>query len=176
LRSTSIPLLLVAAITACGGDGDGTLGEVSSTSFCAPVSSFDAAIVADEDEVLRLVNQHRAAGADCGEAGVYEPTHPLVMDSRLRCAARVHSLDMAERDYFSHYSPEGDGPSERISATGYQSRGWGENIARRGSAEEAVGGWMNSSGHCANIMRDSYDHIGIGRVDNLWTQVFARPR
>jgi len=36
--------------------------------------------------------------------------------------------------------------------------------------------WMNSSGHKANILGDSFTEFGgAARVGNYWTQVFAAP-
>jgi uncharacterized protein YkwD len=184
------PTLLALAVTVlgCGDGGPGFCGPGGDLqlcvdllaegehAYCDALPEFDAATAADEEEVLRLINEHRAAGAHCGEHGAYAATHPLTMEPRLRCAARAHTVDMAEREYFDHYSPEGDGPSERIAATGYTSGTWGENIARRSGAEAVVNAWMASDGHCRNIMNDSFQDIGVGNVDNLWTLKFARPR
>lgn len=130
-----------------------------------------------EDEVLALVNQRRAEGADCGGAGTFGPTHALTMNALLRTAARNHSLDMATRDFFDHFNPDGDGPGERIAATGYVARAWGENIAwGQRTPEQVVASWMDSDGHCANIMRSGFTEIGVGRhTENYWTQVFAAP-
>ena len=40
-------------------------------------------------------------------------------------------------------------------------------------------GWMNSSGHRANILNSSYTSIGVGHYQNAsgvnyWTQLFIR--
>lgn len=163
------------------GSGGGTApadGVVPDTAHCEPVSRFGAEVTAHEDEVLRLVNQHRAAGADCGTGGTFQPTHALVMDPHLRCAARLHSLDMYERNYFDHESPEGESPADRMEAAGYGPwRTWGENIIERGSGDPAdmVAGWMASDGHCANIMSHGFTEIGVGIVSVLGTQKFADP-
>lgn len=87
--------------------------------------------------------------------------------------AREHSEDMAERDYLSHFSPEEEGPGDRMSDMypGYCGR-IGENIANvglRGADDEAVAdrvvsGWMNSSGHRRNILNEQFDEQGIGVV------------
>jgi uncharacterized protein YkwD len=162
---------------ASGLDGDGTVEEEQPPHYCDPQRDWPASLTADEDEVLRLVNEHRAAGADCGVMGVFEPTHALVMDPKLRCAARMHSLDMYEEGYFSHSSPDGSEPSDRMAAAGYSGFFWGENIGRGArTPATAVAGWMSSDGHCANIMHPGFEEIGVGRVDTYWTQKFGRPR
>jgi uncharacterized protein YkwD len=162
-----------------GDDPPGsTDGVVPDTAHCEPVASFGASVTAAEDEILRLTNQHRAAGADCGTEGTFGPTDPLTMKPTLRCAARLHSLDMDERDYFAHTNPDGDSPGDRIEAAGYGAWStWGENISgRSGGPATVVQGWMNSDGHCANIMSPNFTEIGVGIVANLSTQKFARPR
>ena len=82
-----------------------------------------------EDEILTLVNAHRALGTPCPEtnSGI---SGPLVHDPRLREAARLHSQDMTLRDFFSHDDPDGDTVRIRIEATGYSGAPYGENIAR----------------------------------------------
>lgn len=86
-------------------------------------------------------------------------------------------MDMGERDYFDHTTPEGTGPGQRIEQASYNFSTWGENIAwGYPSAESVVAGWMSSPGHCANIMRDSFTETGIGYYEgSLWTQTFGRP-
>lgn len=134
-----------------------------------------------EDEVVELVNVRRAAGADCRSGGQFGPTHPLVQDEQLRCAARLHSRDMGLRGYFDHVDPEGIDPGVRIVAAEYGGFPGGENIAAGArSPEEVVAGWMNSDGHCSNIMRPGFDEIGVGyaevpgsRWSTYWTQTFG---
>ena len=101
-------------------------------------------------------------------------SNSLAAESALRCAARKHSLDMFDRDFFSHTNPDGEGPGQRLTKAGY-SGGWGENIAwGQSTPAQVVDSWMNSDGHCANIMRASYTKIGIGyHSSRLWTTVFG---
>ncbi len=85
---------------------------------------------------------------------------------------RTYSYDMAERGYFSHVSPEGEGPDDRLSGL-YPStcRAVGENLAYVGIAgatdadelaERIVTGWMNSKGHRENVLTGRWDSHGIG--------------
>ncbi len=118
-------------------------------------------------EAVRLTNVERAKEG-CPE---------LRVDDRLVLAAQRHSDDMAERNYFSHTSPEGDGPGERASAAGYP-RWSGENIARgQRTAEAVVNAWMNSDGHRANILNCRSVAIGMGVTESsrgpYWTQLFG---
>ena len=85
------------------------------------------------------------------------------MDLRLASSAQGHSVDMATEDFFSHTGSGGTSAGDRIGAAGYPASGWSENIAAgHASAEAVVDAWMNSSGHRANILRESSEHVGIG--------------
>ena len=129
--------------------------------------------------MLTLVNQKRAAGATCG--GVYKPpVAALTLDSRLRCAARKHSKDMGVNNFFSHTGSNGSTPFQRMASAGYTYSYAGENIAAGYSTPSAtVTGWMNSTGHCNNIMNGNYKHLGVGYYrsasgyTHYWTQDFG---
>jgi uncharacterized protein YkwD len=117
-------------------------------------------------QVFTLVNQARA------QAGC----KPLVNDPRLATAAQQHSDDMANRNYFSHTTPEGVTFDKRETAAGYPSPG-GENIAQgQTTAQQVMTDWMNSSGHRANILNCTFAAIGIGVNTHRWdwTQDFGR--
>ncbi|GGM40025.1 hypothetical protein GCM10012275_08710 [Longimycelium tulufanense] len=117
-------------------------------------------------KVIDLVNSERRQ-AGCG---------PVTTDARLADAAQGHSSDMAERNYFSHTSPEGGTFVQRAKAAGYPSPG-AENIARgQRSAEQVMDSWMKSPGHRANILNCGLRTIGIGLDTRgwYWTQVFGR--
>ena len=135
-----------------------------------------------EDEVLRLTNERRAAGAVCGGQPM-PPVGPVTANATLRASARAHSADMARRNYFSHTTPEGAGPAERAVGAGYQGRMVGENIAA-GQADPArvVQAWIDSTGHCENLMDRRYRVLGVGyvfdgdpsdRYAHYWTQNFG---
>ncbi|MCP4600648.1 MAG: CAP domain-containing protein [Proteobacteria bacterium] len=164
---------------ACDNDVDVDGGNDSA-------DGWDAEWAGRECQVLKLVNQRRSQGADCGNYGHFESTGALALQSNLREAARLHSRDMGERNYFSHESPGGPNGIdmlERVENAGYT--GWaaiGENIAAgRGAAEETMIGWMESPGHCANIMNPEFSQIGVGYAQvsgsefiHYWTQDFGR--
>ena len=136
--------------------------------------------VAFEDEVLRRTNERRAMGAVCGGQPM-APAGPLRDHAFLRNAARGHSRDMAVRNYFDHTSPEGAGPANRAAAAGYQSQFVAENIAA-GQTDPArvVQAWVESPGHCLNLMDPRYSVLGVGyffksgdKFGHYWTQDFG---
>ena len=82
---------------------------------------------------------------------------------------------MADRGYFSHTSPTYGSPFQMIRAFGLSFRTAGENIAYgQRTPQQVFQGWMNSSGHRANILSASYTQIGVGYVadGHYWTQMF----
>ena len=118
-----------------------------------------------ENEVIRLVNEQRVKN------GLKE----LQADWELSRVARFKSQDMKDNNYFSHTSPVYGSPFEMIKNFGISYRSAGENIARGQRTPQAVvNGWMNSSGHRANILNSTYTKIGVGYVadGNYWTQMF----
>lgn len=155
-------------------------------SHCAQAADWDPEWSLFEQRVLELTNAHRAAGAVCGVREML-PVEPLTMNTLLRCSARLHSRDMAVTMYFSHTSEDGREFGERIAATGFDGGAIGENIAwGLTTPEQVVRGWMESSGHCENIMRENFTEIGVGlyvgeagtrRIRAMyWTQNFGAPR
>lgn len=103
---------------------------------------------------MELANEFRAKNGK----------QPLQEHWVLTTAAYEHSKDMAERNYFNHVTPEGLSPSDRVQRVPNNShlRGAGENIAA-GYYDifYAHTGWINSSGHRTNLLRD-YIYIGFG--------------
>ena len=120
-------------------------------------------------------------------------TPQLLWIAQLGGVARAHSDDMTERGYFSHDTPEGLGPTDRIEKSGYscwKAGHWGiaENIAIEMAsnnlnkiAASAVLGWMESPGHRINLLNGQYNMTGIGASFGKWrgynavylTQVFC---
>jgi len=105
-----------------------------------------------EAQMLELVNQERAA----------EGLGPLEADPELTEVARRHSADMFARGYFSHYTPEGKDPFDRMRESNVRFRTAGENLALAPTLEIAHTGLMNSPGHRANILRPQFGRVGIG--------------
>jgi len=154
--------------------------DVPDNAYCVPVGNWDPAWAQLELDVLEIVNQVRAQGADCKSKGMFAPAGPLTMDPALRCAARKHSADMAARNFFSHTNPDNESPWDRMGKAGYGGySNAGENIAAGSpDAQGTMNQWMGSDGHCANIMNPGFQHLGVGyspggQYGHLWTQVFG---
>jgi uncharacterized protein YkwD len=162
------------------GRGDSGLWIVVAQPFTIPPPP-DA--VAISGTVLALTNQARAHARTCGSRR-FPPAPPLSLASALTRAARVHSQDMARRDFFSHTGSDGSTPGERATRAGYRWSMVGENIASGvRTPAEAVAGWLASPDHCANIMTAGFRVMGVAfAVDPanaqviFWTEDFGTPR
>ncbi|WP_010097895.1 CAP domain-containing protein [Ornithinibacillus scapharcae] len=87
--------------------------------------------------------------------------------------AFLHSKDMADKNYFSHYSPNGNGLKERLEAKDIAYFSAGENIAAQYiDAPAAVEGWLNSKGHREALLNSDYTHLGVGVYRLYYTQNF----
>ncbi|MCK0505569.1 CAP domain-containing protein [Aromatoleum anaerobium] len=117
-----------------------------------------------EQYMLELINSERAkVGAQ-----------PLAFDGDLNESAENHSSWMIATDTFSHTGAGGSSAGDRMKAAGYVFSGswaWAENIAwmstraPAGLQDEVLQlhtNLMNSSGHRANLLNDTYREIGVG--------------
>ena len=162
--------------TGCGDDGsfadnpsegDGRVGA------CDGADSESVSLDEEEQRLLELINEHRAANG----------APPLAACRSLSRAAQRHSEDMRDRDYFDHTGLDGSTPRERMCDACFescQSTGFGENIAPgNADAQGTFEQWRGSSGHNRNMLDERYVVIGIGRATGggtygaYWTNVFA---
>ncbi|MEM9896242.1 MAG: CAP domain-containing protein [Bacteroidota bacterium] len=138
------------------------------------VSSLDVNL--DVNMTLQFVNQNRAQTVMCGNEEK-EAVSVLLWSDELAKAALDHSNDMQVNDYFDHTSQDGTRFSERAVNAGFEGSPVGENIAFGYQFEQAViTGWMESAGHCKNIMNGRATHVGVARSDegSYWTMVLGR--
>jgi uncharacterized protein YkwD len=132
---------------------------------------------------LQLVNDVRARGARCGERS-FAPAPPMRLSGTLAGVALGHANDMARHNYFEHEDLAGHSPADRVRAVGYQEKLVGENIAYGPkSADEVVQGWLDSPGHCENIMDPRFAEMGIAyaagqssRRGLFWVQLLVAPK
>ena len=135
------------------------------------------------EQALRLVNDVRARGTRCGQRSL-GPAPPMRLSETLASVALGHASDMAEHNYFEHVDQTGHSPADRVRAVGYREKLVGENIAYGPqSVEEVVQGWLDSPGHCENIMDPRFAEMGLAyapgqaaRRGLFWVQLLAAPR
>ncbi len=137
-------------------------------------ASLTKVILKEERDCHNAVNTYR----------VMMGRRAVMIDERLVLAARGHSDEMVALKYFAHDSPvkERKSPSDRARLAGWGG-GVSENIAAgMQSGEEAVRGWIHSSGHHRNLLGAGHTHLGCGCNTQgwTWTQNFgkgsARPK
>src|SRR5215217_2954061 len=110
----------------------------------------------EEERTFVLHNETRA---DYG-------LEPLCINPVLTRAARSHSKEMVEKDYFSHYSYDGEGVGSRLKRFGYDGSVYAENIAggygTSGEPDPIFRLWMNDPPHRANILDRRFRQVGVG--------------
>jgi uncharacterized protein YkwD len=118
-----------------------------------------------EVEMLALVNKERSKVG----ASSLEP------NKKLQEVARKHCKDMFIRGYFSHYTPEGKSPFDRMSEGSVEFGYAGENLALAPTTILAMKGLMNSPGHKANILSENFGKLGVGVIDGgVYGQMFCQ--
>lgn len=118
-----------------------------------------------ESQMLVLLNKERAS----------KGLRPVIADPTLREIARSHAKDMLARGYFSHYTPEGLSPFDRMANGNIRYAAAGENLALAPSVALAMQGFMNSPAHRANILSSEFGKVGIGTIDaGIYGEMFAQ--
>lgn len=134
-----------------------------------------------ENTVIQLVNQARSQSRICGDQR-FSSTNPLSKNSKLSSAASSHSQSQASRQIMTHSGSNRSTATlgKRATMAGYQWRNLAENVARGQTSPQAVvQSWLNSPGHCKNIMQPYFKDVGVGAVQGndgkiYWTMVFGR--
>lgn len=165
-------------------DGDG-LGNA-----CDPVddnaNTGGCSLSTDDQSMLNAVNAARAQSRVCGSKGSYAAAPALTWSCELEAASLGHSQDMANNNFFSHTGSNGKNSGYRATAAGYTWSRMGENIAAGipyNAVSVVVQGWVDSPGHCANLMGAGFTQLGAAKFTNAsstynvyWTQMFGTPR
>ena len=195
LRVSVFALAALIAYPGCGGeelavddtvDGNANGARESFATSCNKFS--DARWPSDwkslEDELLTLVNEKREAGVRCKRGNVWmPPVKPLKKNSKLTCAARAHSKDLADNGLKAgHAGSDGSNMTTRMKRAGYDPGNATENVSRgQRFAAVLVGNYISSkSSHCKNMMNKRVTEAGVGRYFSeehgiRWTLDLASP-
>lgn len=161
---TAIILAVALATVAAGGVSalNPTVSEAATAGgYVKKCGGGEIYLKADEKRTLGLHNKIRKDRK--------LPT--LCVHSALQKAARAHSKDMIDRDYFSHTTKGGKTYDLRLKSFGYTPKGFsyyttGENIAYGSGSlaapDSIMRAWMNSPGHKKNILNRNFREVGIG--------------
>lgn len=108
----------------------------------------------------------------------------LQENTQLDEAAKKKASHMFQKDYWSHFAPDGTSPWDFIKQSGYQYEFAGENLAKNFLfSNNVVDAWMNSPTHKENIVRKEYTQVGYavvngvlnGEETTLVVQMFGTP-
>lgn len=149
-----------------------TSTKPNTTSTQPTQNSGQTSTISEEaSEVIRLVNVERSKNG----------LAPLKANAELSKVATVKAQDMINKNYFSHTSPTYGSPFDMMKKFGINYTAAGENIAYgQKTSAEVMNGWMNSSGHRANILNSKFTEIGVGVAKDkngtpYWVQMFITP-
>lgn len=109
--------------------------------------------------IVDLTNEERSSDA----------LGTLRRNTTLDQAAKLKAEDMAQNEYFAHYSPTGVSPWHWFGKVAYNFVHAGENLAIHFTdSGEVVEAWMESPSHRANIMNGNYTEIGVGTAEGTY--------
>ncbi len=175
--------VLLASLFGCGGGDSG-----SGSPPVPPPGGTGTGIPGIESirqEFLDAVNLARSVQRMCGNTP-HPAAPPVAWSDQLAMAAYFHSVDMETNQFFSHTGSDGSDPGDRIAREGYDWWTYGENIAVNYPTVSAVmQGWLESEGHCRNIMDPAFEEIGAAYAEGVyqgnpsalyWTFDLATPR
>lgn len=140
----------------------------------------DAPTAELESTMLAVINNSRLVARMCGAAS-HAAVNVVTWNDQLTEAAHAHAQDMVNFNFFSHDGTDGLSVSDRADTAGYNWRAVGENIAAgQIDVAEVHQGWLDSPGHCRNIMNTLYSEVGAACIvsDNTdfgsyWVVVFG---
>lgn len=176
LKTTFILALSISLIVGCSAPEKQTIVIHKNKFFkCEP-----SGII--EKKMVTLINNARSLKRKCG-LKAFTPADPVKWNSTLVKASLNHSRDMAKHDFLSHTGSKGSSAGERVKKVGYAWKSVGENIsAGSETCEKVVADWLNSPGHCKNIMNSNFTEVGAACFRNpsskygtYWTLVLASP-
>ncbi|MGH7709159.1 MAG: CAP domain-containing protein [Vulcanimicrobiaceae bacterium] len=161
------------------------------TSLAVPaVTTVIAQPAASADEIVALITQPidlepsprdaAAMLADLNRMRAARGLPPLRNDARLDQIARSRALDMLDRRYFGHVSPDGKTPYQSMNAAGVRFDWAGENLALDASEAAAFYALTRSLGHRENMLESHYARVGIAAVrtanaGEIFVQEFVGP-
>lgn len=91
----------------------------------------------------------------------------LMFDEEIASIARAHSLDMAQRKFFSHETPDGLDPTERADKAGFTCTKMVGILVYSGLAENIFQGYLYDSYFTVNNVVTSYNWLDDQKIAEL---------
>lgn len=152
--------VLVVLLLGCGGNDSVPVPD-------ALIEHGEPSVSAGEQQ---MIGRHNATRAAQGAGAL--AANPLLCQ-----IAQDQANYMADIGEFTHEDMLGGRVADRAAAVGYAYVTIGENVGFDVSAEELYSGWLNSSGHLANIVKPEYTEVGVGRatrgIHQYWSVAFG---
>ena len=135
-----------------------------------------------KERFLDAINNARADTQDCGKYGIFPPAPPIKWNDALYKAAYEHSQDMALNGIVEHDGTNSSSDWTAIEKNLGRGSHFYERIENNGysnyiiTAENIAGGtyydtpeivvkkWLESPGHCKNLMNKYIKEFGLARV------------
>ncbi len=142
-------------------------GRLPRAHYAAPAAAAPDPLRALTRKVFDKVNRQRRLHG----------LHELAWNDAVAAQARLQSLNMMARGFFSHADPLRGTLASRLNGAGIGWNRCGENIFREQGmddpADEAVEGWMRSPAHRASILDPLFTQTGVGIAISLETEYFV---
>ena len=139
-----------------------TLSVRQQTGFRQSVRSDRVTFAGSDDELSSVEDAERALLDLMNDERQRRGLEPLGWCEPCAEVARDHSSDMYRQGYFSHVDEDGLDPFERMRRARIAYASAGENLAIAPTVAEAHQGLLASPDHRANMLRASFDEVGIG--------------
>ena len=166
-------ILAIASFTACHSTAQLAQTPPSQNPIPTTVNNQDTP-TDFQKEMLQRVNTLRATGCKCADKKM-PPVSSLAWNTQLEDAAIRHAADMATHNRFNHVGSDGSEVDKRATDAGYKWSDIGENIAfGYFNVEKVVLGWINSPGHCKQMMNPDFKEMGAAQNGTYWVQVFGK--
>lgn len=141
---------VLMAVTGAGiSQRSGSVMNVSAVS-----SAEDETLAGYAESIFEMVNEERAK----------EGLELLTFNPYMNAVAQKRAEELITE--YSHYRPDGTIWNTILDENNIYASGNGENILKMSGyddvPQEAMNGWMNSTGHRQNILREMFTDIGVG--------------
>ena len=166
---TAFALLIFTAAPAVSASAAEWESGISTPSVSSASPIQPGSAQAYEGEVLRLINQQRAA----------QSLNPLTATAAMNDIAAVRAKESSV--LFSHTRPDGSSPASLFAKYGIAYSSAGENLAYGYTSPDAlVSAWMSSPEHRSNLLNANFEYTGIGVYQSpdgkiYGAQLFYRP-
>jgi len=201
---------VVVGLIGCGGGGSNNGSDNSSAVKIISEDSFNMAPSVSQSQInerLKAINDERDKKHNCGGQQMGPSPH-VSWSKELYLASAEHNYDMAKSNIIdkkhrgsnTQYDwtkvvqnlKHASYVQERVENNGYTNwKGLTENLTAGyinkdsnkpiNTPQRAVQQWLNSPGHCKNLMDPSVDEVGMaylhdtsGTYNHYWTQNFGK--